>query len=455
MYGRTPRIEVDGLDISDENVGTTTQNVALSSIQEFNISRSNLDLSTELTSAGAVNVATRSGTNALHGMAFYGFRDRNALMANFAEDVSGYYQRNNFGGRVGGPIVKDKLFFFIDGERMKQDGIVPVAVSSFAGLNGGFNSPFRDTSVTGKLDWNATKDIHVYRFSYNWNISESNFGYDYSVYSNRTMLQPSSRPGLGQGSWSHNFRFGYLKFHNQIAGDTSFNLCRAVKLALDGEIISGPNLRLTPSDEQQIKYDGSKVWRAHFPVWRGRKPDIRWRFCQLLRSGTPGHLVEFSNVPHGTISLPRLSGTVRASSEKPAFGYPGGGQADTRFQWYVAIRERKPNFTLSYGLRYNRDTGRSDSDLTNPMLCPSSGLLAADGCTGNLLDMWGAGLGDRVRNPNKTLHLGLDSRGILRKMVRPSFVAAPACITRTISSTTLCLTARTSWHRGCFSDWVS
>ncbi len=54
VFGRTPRIELDGVDISDETVGTTTQNVGLSSIQEFNISRSNLDLSTELTSAGAV-----------------------------------------------------------------------------------------------------------------------------------------------------------------------------------------------------------------------------------------------------------------------------------------------------------------------------------------------------------------------------------------------------------------
>ena len=126
------------MDISDENVGTTTQNVALSSIQEFNISRSGLDLSTELTSAGAVNVATRSGTNGLHGMGFYNFRDRNALTANFAEDVDGYYQRNNLCAALGGPIVKDKLFFFIDGERQKQDGIVPVSVSSFSGLNGGW-----------------------------------------------------------------------------------------------------------------------------------------------------------------------------------------------------------------------------------------------------------------------------------------------------------------------------
>ena len=49
-FGRTARIEVDGLDISDETVGTTTQNVPVNSIQEFQVSQSNLDLATELTS---------------------------------------------------------------------------------------------------------------------------------------------------------------------------------------------------------------------------------------------------------------------------------------------------------------------------------------------------------------------------------------------------------------------
>jgi hypothetical protein len=62
-FGRTARIEVDGLDISDETVGTTTQNVPASAIQEFQIQQSSLDLSTELTSSGSVNVATKSGTN--------------------------------------------------------------------------------------------------------------------------------------------------------------------------------------------------------------------------------------------------------------------------------------------------------------------------------------------------------------------------------------------------------
>ncbi len=70
-FGRTARIEVDGVDISDETVGTTMQNISPSAIEEFQISQSSLDLSTELTSSGAVNIVTRSGTNDWHGEGFY------------------------------------------------------------------------------------------------------------------------------------------------------------------------------------------------------------------------------------------------------------------------------------------------------------------------------------------------------------------------------------------------
>src|SRR5438477_2152852 len=62
-FGRTARIEVDGIDISDETVGTTTQNISAAAIQEFQASQSSLDLSSGLTSSGEVNVTTRSGTN--------------------------------------------------------------------------------------------------------------------------------------------------------------------------------------------------------------------------------------------------------------------------------------------------------------------------------------------------------------------------------------------------------
>ena len=69
-FGRTARIEVDGVDVSDENVGTTTQNVPMGAIQESSLQQSSLDLSTELTSSGSVSITTKSGTNTLHGEGF-------------------------------------------------------------------------------------------------------------------------------------------------------------------------------------------------------------------------------------------------------------------------------------------------------------------------------------------------------------------------------------------------
>jgi len=74
-FGRTARVSVDGVDVSDETVGTTTADIPASAIQEFQLSQSSLDLSQDLTSSGAVNVTTRSGTNAFHGEGFGFFRD--------------------------------------------------------------------------------------------------------------------------------------------------------------------------------------------------------------------------------------------------------------------------------------------------------------------------------------------------------------------------------------------
>src|SRR6202008_21449 len=74
-FGRTARINVDGVDVSDETVGTTTADIPASAIDEFQLSQSSLDLSNDLTSSGAVNVTTKSGTNGIHGEAFGALRD--------------------------------------------------------------------------------------------------------------------------------------------------------------------------------------------------------------------------------------------------------------------------------------------------------------------------------------------------------------------------------------------
>src|SRR5579883_1630700 len=210
-YGRTARIEVDGIDISDENVGTTTQNIPAGAIQEFQISQSSLDMSTELTSSGAVNLVTRSGTNQWHGQGFYLFRDH-SIAADIA-DHEVYFQRNQYGGRLGGPIIKDKLFFFADVERVKQDLINQVATGgTFTGLAAGSNSPFRDTNGIAKLDWQIKPDnYHVFfRFSYEQNRAVRAFDPQaFQPFANVDHT-PSDAAGLDftTGGFTHQIRFG-------------------------------------------------------------------------------------------------------------------------------------------------------------------------------------------------------------------------------------------------------
>ena len=90
-------------------------NIPASGIQEFQLSQSSMDLSTELTTSGSVNVTTRSGTNEIHGEAFGLFRDSSLAAAlPTPPGLSEPFQRSQYGGRLGGPIYKNKFFYLLD-----------------------------------------------------------------------------------------------------------------------------------------------------------------------------------------------------------------------------------------------------------------------------------------------------------------------------------------------------
>ena len=217
-FGRTARIEVDGIDISDETVGTTTQNLPLGSIQESSLQQSSLDLSTELTSSGSVNVTTKSGTNGLHGDAFYYFRDQ-SLNAALPGDSTNPFQRNQFGGSLGGPIIKDKLFFFFDAERNKQDLIDPVLPGgAFESLTGNFTSPFRETQTVGRLDLQTGRFKLFYRFSFDQNRSVLPFiPNSFQPFANVNHARDHvAGVDFNTGNFTHSIRFGYTKFQNGI-----------------------------------------------------------------------------------------------------------------------------------------------------------------------------------------------------------------------------------------------
>src|SRR5215470_525078 len=272
-FGRTARINVDGVDVSDETVGTTTADIPASAIDEFQLSQSSLDLSQDLTSSGAVNVTTRSGTNALHGEAFAFFRDHSLNAASVGgQDL--YMQRSQYGARLGGPIIKNKLFFFGDGERTKQSSFAPVVLSGtpFASNGTGFNSPFTEDNLIGKIDYNLGNGAKAfYRYSYFKNSLFATFGLGFSLYDNKDITrQHVAGFDFGSGSFTHSIRFSYLKFQNQIVDGTLNNpslpfCCTGLEIS-SGSFFVGPNLlapQSTPQSNHEIKYDGAKVYHSH------------------------------------------------------------------------------------------------------------------------------------------------------------------------------------------------
>lgn len=109
-------ILLDGAANNDEFTAAVGQTVPLDSVQEINILTNNFTAEYGRASAGVVNVTTKSGTNDFHGTA-YEFGRYSALAANtFDNNARGIakpgFTRNQFGYSVGGPVKKDKLFFF-------------------------------------------------------------------------------------------------------------------------------------------------------------------------------------------------------------------------------------------------------------------------------------------------------------------------------------------------------
>ncbi len=425
VSGRTTRILLDGSDITDETVGTTIFNVPSGAIGEFELNRSTGDVSGDITSSGSVFVATPSGTNSFHGQGFYFFQDHNVAFANSGGGINPAFQRNQFGGYAGGPIIKNKLYLFGDLERIKQDSNQAVTLSSqlaaIQAQNQSYGSPFRDTYSVLRMDFDGPRGIHFFaRGNYEVNSVASTFGYGYSRYANR-----DNTPGLSAGAdfttgkFTHSFRGGYEKFHNLISdasGSGVYNPVPSVEIHIPSSgFYSGPNLlapQQTYQSEKQLRYDGSWTKGAHtvryggslnrilgggFASFFGLAPEVVTLPTSATPSDPTSYLTNYVNIGNGQ----------GYSTEIPAFGAKAGGQGDWRVGAYIADTWKvTPNFTLNAGLRYQRDTGRSDSDLA-PIPCSEidTNVFPNPPCTGNqlILDQFGAGLGDRVRQPNNEL----------------------------------------------------
>jgi len=147
---------VDGVDDNERIIGTIGVKPNVEGIQEVTVQTNNYAAEVGRTAGGVVNIVTRSGTNAFHGSVYEFFRNnifdaRNVLQTTGNQPE---LRQNQYGGSIGGPVFKNKMFFYFDYEGFRQvsgvtdTGTVPTLdeYNDINSLNGGSPQALLSTS---------------------------------------------------------------------------------------------------------------------------------------------------------------------------------------------------------------------------------------------------------------------------------------------------------------------
>ena len=170
-YSQT-HISIDGSTVGDRFVGGTSQNFSQESIQEFQVSSFNFDLSNGNSASGAINIVTRRGSNDLHGAGFYYFRDHNLSaypgLQRDARNQTPFFVRRQGGFNVGGPLKRDRLFWFTNYEHNNQDAVFAIANNHpiFSKFDGVYPNPLTLDLFNVRLDYPINDRFRTFlRFS--------------------------------------------------------------------------------------------------------------------------------------------------------------------------------------------------------------------------------------------------------------------------------------------------
>lgn len=179
--GRNVNVTVNGIDDKDNTVGGPVMQLPLSAVQEFDISTQRFSAANGRSEGAAINVITKAGSNKFHGGGYF-FDTQTALNHNdyFTEQTPGsstpQFERQQFGGNIGGPIRKDKDFFFFALERQREHTADPIAAFALQSLTlakpigaqpaAVIPTPYFDWRYTGRLD-HRFNDKESMFFTYN------------------------------------------------------------------------------------------------------------------------------------------------------------------------------------------------------------------------------------------------------------------------------------------------
>ena len=433
------RITVDGGSVLDYVTGGAAQNFSTETIQEFQISTFNFDLSTGVTAVGAVNIVSRTGGNQYHGSAFAFWRGDQFAAVPTLQQGTPNFSRYQYGGSLGGPIKKDKALFFGNVEWLNQDSIFSTVNRGFLNINQfdtNFGSPYDGFVANVRLDLpQLSKNNRLFaRYSHDDNdaFAPVTGNTPPSYWRRNTNGDHNAQAGLTT-TWSkmvNDFRFNYQRIRNDSILPTASD-CPATERGCIGvggaqiRVVGSGNFRIGNNEnapQQRIldryEFSDNVVWSKgshnvrfggelehnygkglwafadpaivvmHDPATVAQVNAIVANLPQPFRSAytlplpaaftTPGARVTVADI----LGLPIAGAVVGIGdpSQPPPFNVDKARQSN-RFRFYGQDSwQVRQNFTIHYGASYLFETNLFNHDLAKPaILQPLIGTLAPSG----------------------------------------------------------------------------
>jgi len=369
--GRNVNYVVDGGDNTDDTIGGALQNYSVENVQEFKIQTQQYKAEFGRSTGGVLTVVTKTGTNQLHGSGFGFFRDDSLNSITESEKLAGVekapYRRWQYGGSLGGPIVKDKVHFFGSYEKTKRDNNYTVDTGGLLPSEDGktIPIPFQDELVGGKVTANLTsRQFLQVRFGYQKNTDKYGASPQATPDSLGTLtnkyrsLLVGHTTQVGEGSLNE-FSFQYSRFENLITADST-----APYIAYPSGVHSGQNIN-TPQNTFQTKYQ----FRDDFSFSKivgGRRHDFKVGVNYVHEPSLGGSSDTGVDAPQFTLLQDRVGSPVTDIVQNG-----GSSLFSTPVDQYSAYVQDdfhvSKRLVLNIGLRYDVWRGFDLDQRTNPI----------------------------------------------------------------------------------------